>query len=402
MGAVIGLVYVGTQKMTQVSLEDVLEAGQVLGLPFTRDNLCVDELEGEQGIFPNGGDGADLESYSWTQTKKSVMIRVPLARPVKSRASVRVSVWKNRLKVLSAEDTVYRGYTVGTRYTAVMDKQLLKEVNKQPGRKHSLDTAWTPSWDLVDKKFVVVNLSKVQHEWWIKLVPTDPEINLQEVERRAKLEWGEELVTYFREHDFKVARATGEMCQYDGCEKRFIEVKRREEHEKSVHEGKGLKCDHCEKTFVTSAKTSLMRHMLIKHGICVECTKCAQSFDDFNSYLTHRRQICNKQSHFKTAYRENVERLGEPDPKFKSSLKTLSGESKCLLCGQITKNKNMARHIRERHNGTSANMPDKPDYNKDLIEIGAKPDPAKCNICDKKKKCAQHSTSHENCTWKNF
>ena len=195
---------------------------------------------------------------------------------------------------------------------------------------------------------------------------------------------------------FQVARATGEMCQYDGCEKRFIEVKRREEHEKSVHEGKGLKCDHCEKTFVTSAKTSLMRHMLIKHGICVKCTKCAQSFDDFNSYLTHRRQICNKQSHFKTAYRKNVERFGEPNPKFKSSkvLKTLSGESKCLLCGQITKNTNMARHIRERHNGTSANMPDKPDYNKDLIEIGAKPDPAKCNICDKKFKNVRSIPRH--------
>ena len=44
------------------------------------------------------------------------------------------------------------------------------------------------------------------------------------------------------------------MCQHDGCERRFYAVKRREEHEKTVHEGKGLKCDHCEKTFVTSAK----------------------------------------------------------------------------------------------------------------------------------------------------
>merc|ERR1719222_464080 len=375
--------------MTQVSQEDVVEVGRVLGVPFTRDKLCVDGEKGEQGkLIPNSGDGADLESYSWTQTRKSLMIRVPLARAVKSRASVRVSVWKNRLIILANLSQIHSGKD------KIMDKQLMKKVNKQPGHKPGQSAAWTPSWGLVDKKFVVVDLEKVQHEWWNKLVPTDPEINLEEVERRAKLDFGEEKITSFREYDFKVARGMGEMCQHDGCERRFYAVKRREEHEKTVHEGKGLKCDHCEKTFVTSAKSSLMRHMLIKHGISVECTKCAQSFDDFNSYVAHRRQICNKQSHFKTAYRKNVERLGSPDPEYKSSLKTLSGETKCLLCGQITKNTNMARHMREQHNSTSANMPDKPDYDKDLIEIGAKPDPAKCNICDKKFKNVRSIPRH--------
>jgi len=385
--AAIQLVYVGTHKMTQVSQEDVVEVGRVLGLPFTRDKLCVDGEKGEQGkLIPNSGDGADLESYSWTQTRKSLMIRVPLARPAKSRASVRVSVWKNRLKIIQDHGRSYK----------IMDKELMKEVSKQSGHKPGKSAAWTPSWGLVDKKFVVVDLEKVQHEWWNKLVPTDPEINLDEVERRAKLDFGEEKITSFREYDFKVARGMGEMCQHDGCERRFYAVKRREEHEKTVHEGKGLKCDHCEKTFVTSAKSSLMRHMLIKHGISVKCTKCSLSFDDFNSYVTHRRQICNKQSHFTTAYRRNVERLGSPDPKFKSGkvLKTLSGETKCLLCGQITKNKNMARHMREQHNSTSANMPDKPDYDKDLIEIGVKPDPAKCNICGKKFKNVRSISRH--------
>jgi len=370
--AAIELVYIGTTKMTQVSLEGVLEAGEVLGLPFTRDNLCVDELEEEQGkIFPNCGNGANLEGYSWTQTLTSVVVRVPLACAVKSRHRVCVSVRKKWLKVRSG--------TLDDE--SELDGKLLWQVKEV-------------DWTLVDKKVVIVELQKVKRWWWSKLISTDPEIDLEEVRRRDKLEWGEEFLTLSKERELKVYRELGEICHYDGCEKRFYKAKARREHEKSAHEGNGLKCDHCEKSFVTSAKTSLMRHMLIKHGISVECSKCAKSFVDFNSYVTHRRQICNKKSHYKHAYHSKVERLGEPHPKFKGLLKALSGESKCLFCGQITRNTNMARHMKEKHNTTSANMPEKPDFDQDLAEVGQKTDPKKCAICEKKFKNVRSIPRH--------
>ena len=111
------------------------------------------------------------------------------------------------------------------------------------------------------------------------------------------------------------------MCRFEGCEKKFWGEAGREEHEKSVHRGQRLKCDHCEKSYSFSAKTSLMRHMLIKHDILVKCAKCAESFDDFNTYLTHRRQKCNKMDYGEKSVMRNAVRLGEPHPKFKSRLK---------------------------------------------------------------------------------
>ena len=54
----------------------------------------------------------------------------------------------------------------------------------------------------------------------------------------------------------------------------------------------------------------------------------------------------------------------------------------------------MARHIREKHNRTSVNQPEIPDFNKDLIEVGAKPDPAKCIVCDKKFKNVRSIPRH--------
>ena len=49
-------------------------------------------------------------------------------------------------------------------------------------------------------------------------------------------------------------------------------------HEKSAHQGHRLNCDHCEKSY--SAKTSLMRHMLLEHDVLVKCAECGKSFDE--------------------------------------------------------------------------------------------------------------------------
>ena len=54
----------------------------------------------------------------------------------------------------------------------------------------------------------------------------------------------------------------------------------------------------------------------------------------------------------------------------------------------------MARHMKEKHNSTSANMPENPDFDQDLAEVGLKTDPKKCAICDKKFKNVRSIPRH--------
>ena len=55
----------------------------------------------------------------------------------------------------------------------------------------------------------------------------------------------------------QVAKEDGTMCRVEGCGKKFVHCWQRLEHEGSVHGGKRLHCDICDKTYALSAKTSL-------------------------------------------------------------------------------------------------------------------------------------------------
>ena len=51
--------YVGKHKTSQVAMEEVLEAGIALGLPFSKDNLFFEDEQEE--LDPGCGEGAERE-----------------------------------------------------------------------------------------------------------------------------------------------------------------------------------------------------------------------------------------------------------------------------------------------------------------------------------------------------
>ena len=95
-------------------------------------------------------------------------------------------------------------------------------------------------------------------------------------------------------------REAGIMCRVQGCEREFVDMNRRDEHEKSVHDRIRLKCDLCTKSFSLSAKTSLNYHKLVSHAegpkkvryflLCPNSKHCAM-WSYFDSYLA-QCEVC--------------------------------------------------------------------------------------------------------------
>eukprot|EP00048_Salpingoeca_helianthica_P024829 m.35727 g.35727 ORF g.35727 m.35727 type:complete len:470 (-) comp9611_c2_seq1:38-1447(-) len=112
-------------------------------------------------LKPNAGNGADLPTYSWTQTLKDVEVRVPLppGAKVKGKDCV-VDISATKIKVgLKGQAALLQG-------------DLPKKVNTEEC-----------TWLLDGGTVLVIHLEKVNElEWWSHVVTSDPEINTKKVQ----------------------------------------------------------------------------------------------------------------------------------------------------------------------------------------------------------------------------
>nr|CAD1826817.1 unnamed protein product [Ananas comosus var. bracteatus] len=116
-------------------------------------------VEPSEVIFPNSGNGLDLEKYSWTQTLHEVNVSIPVPKGTKSRL-VTCEIKKNHLKVgLKGQPPI-------------LDGELYQSVRP--------DDCF---WSIEDEKSISILLTKQnQMEWWKSVVKGEPEIDTQKVE----------------------------------------------------------------------------------------------------------------------------------------------------------------------------------------------------------------------------
>ena len=108
---------------------------------------------------PNAGNGADLPSYSWTQTLSEVNITIPIPKGTKGR-QCDVAIGRNTL----------RAGLKGS--TPVLDGNLFASIKPDES-----------VWQILDASSLEIILNKVDSmQWWKTVVKGEPEIDTQKVE----------------------------------------------------------------------------------------------------------------------------------------------------------------------------------------------------------------------------
>ena len=143
----------------QASIPEVpVPAGAAAG-PSTAAGPDAADAAPSAGLKPNAGNGADYESYSWTQTLAEVVVVVPFAGGVRARdCDVKVT---------------RTGLRVGLKGQApVLDGELEAPVQADDS-----------FWNVVDGKALEITLAKVDGmRWWKAPVVGAPEIDTSLVE----------------------------------------------------------------------------------------------------------------------------------------------------------------------------------------------------------------------------
>ncbi|KAL4857728.1 hypothetical protein ACK3TF_002152 [Chlorella vulgaris] len=125
-----------------------------------------DEEEGEEkqeeeskGLKPNSGNGADLDTYSWTQSLQELVVSVGVPAGTKGR-TCDVSISRDKLRVgLKGQPPLLEGPL----FAPVVPDECL--------------------WNLVDGRVVELTLQKADGmQWWRSVVRGEPEIDVQKVE----------------------------------------------------------------------------------------------------------------------------------------------------------------------------------------------------------------------------
>lgn len=109
-------------------------------------------------LWPNTGNGCNLENYRWIQTLDDLELRVPVNVTIRPR-DVHVKIGRNTL-------------VVGLKnQPPIIDGTLHADVKREES-----------VWVLQDGNTIVINFEKINKmSWWPRLITTDPEISTRKI-----------------------------------------------------------------------------------------------------------------------------------------------------------------------------------------------------------------------------